>query len=66
MAWRIEFSPLAEKALAKLDRQIAQRILRFLNERVALLDDPRQIARNLVQQLAASVSAANSSLVAMP
>jgi len=47
MAWRIEFSPLAEKALAKLDRQIAQRILRFLNERVALLDDPRQIGEAL-------------------
>ena len=47
MAWRIEFSPLAEKALAKLDRQSAQLILRFLNERVALLDDPRQIGEAL-------------------
>ena len=33
--------------MAKLDRQIAQRILRFLNERVALLDDPRQIGEAL-------------------
>jgi len=47
MVWRIEFSPLVEKALAKLDRQIAQRILRFLHERVAPLDDPRQIGEAL-------------------
>ena len=47
MGWRIEFSPLAEKSLGKLDRQIAQRILRFLHERVAPLDDPRQIGEAL-------------------
>ncbi len=47
MVWRIEFSPLAEKALGKLDRQIAQRILRFLHDRVAPLDDPRQIGEAL-------------------
>ena len=47
MGWRIEFSPLAEKSLGKLDRQIAQRILRFLYERVAPLDDPRQIGEAL-------------------
>jgi mRNA interferase RelE/StbE len=47
MVWRIEFSPLAQKALGKLDRQIAQRILRFLHDRVAPLDDPRQIGEAL-------------------
>ena len=47
MVWRIEFSPLAEKTLGKLDREIAQRILRFLHERIAPLDDPRQLGEAL-------------------
>jgi mRNA interferase RelE/StbE len=47
MVWRIEFSPLAEKNLAQLDRQIAQRLLRFLHERVAPLKNPRQIGEAL-------------------
>lgn len=33
MAWRIEYDAGAEKDLSKLDRQIAQRIIRFLGER---------------------------------
>lgn len=47
MAWRIELGRDAEKALDKLDRPIAQRILRFLYERVAPLDDPRSIGEAL-------------------
>ena len=43
MAWRIELSGLAQKNLADIDRQSAVRILRFLNDRVAKLDDPRAI-----------------------
>ena len=43
MAWQINVSESAEKQLAKLDRQIAQRIMTFLRERVAVLDDPRSI-----------------------
>jgi len=35
MAWRIEYDAGAEKDLSKLDKPIAQRILRFLGERVA-------------------------------
>ncbi len=41
MTWRIEFARSAEVSLGKLDRQIARRILRFLHDRVALLEDPR-------------------------
>ena len=47
MAWRIEFDPAAERELRKLGREPAQRILRFLAERVAHLDDPRSLGQAL-------------------
>lgn len=47
MAWRIEFSEGAKKSLGRLDRQVASRIVRFLSERVAALDDPRSIGEAL-------------------
>ncbi len=47
MAWRIEFHPQAEKDLSGLDREIARRILRFLRERVAPLEDPRSLGEAL-------------------
>lgn len=47
MAWKIEFSPAAEKAIGKLDAQVAKRILRFLADRVSGLDDPRSLGEAL-------------------
>jgi mRNA interferase RelE/StbE len=47
MAWRIELDPAAERELSKLDPQVARRILRFLQERVANLEDPRSIGEAL-------------------
>ena len=47
MAWKIEFDPAAEKELDKLDPQTIKRILKFLLERVAPLDDPRSIGEAL-------------------
>ena len=47
MAWRIEFDRAAERELGKLDPQVAKRILLFLHERVAHLDDPRSIGEAL-------------------
>lgn len=47
MAWKIELSGLALKNLAELDRQSARRILRFLSQRVAELDDPRSLGEAL-------------------
>jgi mRNA interferase RelE/StbE len=35
------------KDLAKLDKQLARRIMAFLRERVAVLDDPRSIGEAL-------------------
>ena len=47
MKWIIEFDPSAVKELGKLDPQQAKRILRFLFDRVAHLDDPRSIGEAL-------------------
>lgn len=47
MAWKIELAEGARKSIGKLDRQVASRIVRFLSERVAPLDDPRSIGEAL-------------------
>jgi mRNA interferase RelE/StbE len=47
MAWKVELDPAAERELDKLDAQHACRILAFLHERVAALDDPRSIGEAL-------------------
>ena len=41
MAWQIEFDESARKELAKLDRQVARRLIDFLKNRVLNLRDPR-------------------------
>jgi mRNA interferase RelE/StbE len=47
MASTIEFSPIAQKELKKLDPQTAKCILKFLNDRIAPLDNPRHIGEAL-------------------
>ena len=47
MTWKIEIERAAERELSKLDRQSAQRILKFLHERIAPLSDPRSIGEAL-------------------
>lgn len=47
LAWHVELEDGARKELAKLDQQVARRILRFLRERVAPLDDPRILGEAL-------------------
>lgn len=47
MAWKVELSSQALKALGQLDAQVARRILTFLHDRVAPLDDPRSIGEAL-------------------
>lgn len=44
---RIEFDPAALDDLKKLDRPIQQRLLGFLRQRVAQLDNPRSIGEAL-------------------
>jgi mRNA interferase RelE/StbE len=47
LGWAVEFDPDAVKDLKKLDRPVQSRILSFLSERVAALDDPRSIGEAL-------------------
>lgn len=47
MAWRVEFAASAAKQLRKLDPQVATRILTFLRDRIAPLDDPRSLGEAL-------------------
>ncbi|WP_295528897.1 type II toxin-antitoxin system RelE/ParE family toxin, partial [Novosphingobium sp. Chol11] len=47
MAWRIELADSAAKQLRKLGPQIAARILTFLRDRIAPLEDPRSIGEAL-------------------
>lgn len=47
MAWEIEFDDAAVKDLAKLDKPITRRITGFLRERVAVLDDLRNMGEAL-------------------
>jgi mRNA interferase RelE/StbE len=50
MAWGIEVTNLARKNLDALDPQIARRIVRFLDEHVAALENPRLIGEALKGQ----------------
>jgi mRNA interferase RelE/StbE len=43
MAWSIKIRPNAERQLDRLDPQIARRVIRFLFDRLAQLEDPRSI-----------------------
>lgn len=48
MAWRIELTASAAKVLTKLDKSEAKRIITFLRQRLAVLDDPRSNGKALV------------------
>jgi len=41
MAWRVEFSPAADKAFGKLDRQQQRRIQKFIDTRLQTDGNPR-------------------------
>jgi mRNA interferase RelE/StbE len=47
MAWKVELSATAERELSKLDTQHSKRILKFLKERIAKLDNPRSVGKAL-------------------
>ncbi len=46
--WQIEFEPAARKELKKLGNVSAARIIKTLEERIATLDDPRDLGKPLV------------------
>ena len=47
MVWKIEFDPAAARELGKVDPQVARRILSFLHDRVAHLENPRSVGEAL-------------------
>jgi mRNA interferase RelE/StbE len=47
LAWKIEYADSVKDQLRKLDKQVARRILDFMDERIANLEDPRSIGEAL-------------------
>ena len=47
MAWIIKYNESSSKQLKKLDKQTAFRVLDYMDERVAVLADPRSLGKNL-------------------
>ena len=47
MVWIIKYTESSSKQLKKLDKQTALRVLDFMDERVAVLADPRSLGKNL-------------------
>ena len=51
MAWTVDYTETARKQLRKLDKQVARRILDFLDERVAAAEEPRSMGKALTGPL---------------
>ncbi|MCL2872068.1 MAG: type II toxin-antitoxin system RelE/ParE family toxin [Betaproteobacteria bacterium] len=47
MAWTIEYAASARKQFRQLDKQIARRILDYMDTRVATSHDPRKLGKAL-------------------
>lgn len=47
MAWTIDYTETATRRLRKLDRQMARRIVDFLDERIAGQENPRSTGKAL-------------------
>lgn len=47
MVWRISYAQTAMQQLRKLDRSVAARILKYMDERIAVQDDPRRLGKAL-------------------
>ena len=51
MAWTIKYSRNSLKSLKKMDKQFARRIVDYLDDKVAVLDDPRILGKSLKGEL---------------
>lgn len=47
MTWTIEYTSTARTQLRRLGKQMARRIVDYMDERVARLDDPRSVGKVL-------------------
>lgn len=48
MAWIINYTESALRQLKKLDKSVALRVVDYMDERVATIDDPRTLGKSLV------------------
>ena len=51
LTWTIEYTQTARTQLRKLDKQMARRIVDYMNERVAGLEEPRSLGKALTGPL---------------
>ena len=51
MVWAIKYTKSANRELSKLDRQIAKRIVDYMDKHIAPLDDPRSVGKILTGSL---------------
>jgi mRNA interferase RelE/StbE len=51
LVWEIDYADTAKAQLRKLDKQMARRILDFMDERVAGLENPRSTGKALTGPL---------------
>lgn len=51
MAWTIDYTETAKGQLRKLDRQVAQRIVDYMDKRIAPLEDVRSTGKALTGPL---------------
>jgi len=54
LAWKVELTAPARRQLSRLDRQNADRVVRFLKERVVPADDPRSLGKAMQGTLSGS------------
>ena len=47
MTWQIEFTSMAAKQFSKLDKPVKERIISFLENRQATMDNPKRIGKAL-------------------
>jgi len=47
LAWTIDYTDSAKQQLRKLDKQTARRIIDYMDERIAPLEDPRSTGKAL-------------------
>ena len=51
MAWEIDYTSTAKAQLRKLDKQMARRILDYMDERIACEGNPRNMGKALTGKL---------------
>jgi len=51
LAWTIEYTYTAKKQLRKLDKALARRLADFMDERIAIKENPRELGKALTGSL---------------